>query len=821
MNYNDLKIIHRPLGNEQPYFQQPFERIPRYPSEGQPITIAAVMNPMDQAEFVQLHYRVAEEKEFTITEASCIGLSDSVGNSGCERYWVATIPPAAGGQRIEYFLRAGSGLSRAETDIFTFTVSSRSQVDTLHSIQRDEQKVTVRLHCKTSEQLVCLEFSGGQETVDMRVFLDEHPPCSVSENSHAGSLIPATTIQVTAEASGRITLSESTTDRVLVQFGNLGLMDLEGSTRELSLILKAEGSERFYGFGERYNRLDQRGQVIHNRVFEQYKNQRLKSYMPVPFFQSDRGYGLEVCTERNIIYDICNRKEDEVALSVGLGTTKELQFRWYFGSPVEIQRAFSKRTLCELSVPEWALGPWMSSNEWNSQKRVLDEVARTNELSIPATVVVIEAWSDEATFYIWNDAEYRCRPSDEPLSLSDFTFPEEGHWPDPKQMVDALHAEGKRVVLWQIPVVKQFPESEKTPEQQRIDLDYVEQSGLCLREEDGSAYRVRPGWFSSSKVPDLASTEARKWWFSKREYLIHELGIDGFKTDGGEHLWGMNTRSSEAYERECGHSRSGDTMINSFPLEYISSYHEALGKREGDEAPVTFSRSGYTKAGSLPCHWTGDQDSTWEAYRGVIKAMINANISGVPMIGWDIGGFSGEIPTAELYLRSAAAAVFSPIMQYHSEYHDHQIPHVDRTPWNIAERTGSPEVVDIYRRFAQLRTRLIPYLREELEHVRKTGEPLIRPLWLDSPEDTTCWQTEDEYRFGRALLIAPVLEEGQTHRGIYLPEGSWQELETGERFLGGVRVKREVPLGTIPVFRDLSQPWDLPELLFTSHEERR
>jgi len=433
----------------------------------------------------------------------------------------------------------------------------------------------------------------------------------------------------------------------------------------------------------------------------------------------------------------------------------------------------------------------MSSNEWNSQTMVMEQVRKTNEYRIPATVLVIEAWSDEATFYIWNDARYTPKLASEPFSYRDFTFPAEGRWPDPKGMIDELHRQGIRVILWQVPVMKKLDEPHA---QHDRDEAYMLEQGYTVREADGRPYRIRPFWFHDGLVLDVTNPEAVRWWLSKRAYLLDELGIDGFKTDGGEHLWGRDLRFADG--------RHGDELWNLYPNLYVGAYHRfAREKHRGDA--VTFSRAGFIGAQAAPCHWAGDENSTWEAFRASILAGLSAGISGIPFWGWDLAGFSGEIPSAELYLRATAMAAFCPIMQYHSEYNEHRQPCRDRTPWNIAERTGEPAVIKIYRKFAQLRMRLLPYIEAEAIHCATTGEPLMRPLFLDWPWDPVAWRIADQYCFGRALLIAPVVEPGAEERHVYLPPGEWEDFWDGIHLVGGQWVVRSTPLDIIPVYRRL------------------
>jgi alpha-glucosidase (family GH31 glycosyl hydrolase) len=351
------------------------------------------------------------------------------------------------------------------------------------------------------------------------------------------------------------------------------------------------------------------------------------------------------------------------------------------------------------------------------------------------------------------------------------------------------------VLLWQIPVMKKLDEPHA---QHDADEVYIVEKGYCVHDADGQPYRVRPPWFRGSLVLDVTNPDAVRWWLSKRAYLLDELGVDGFKTDGGEHLWGRDLCFADG--------RRGDELWNLYPNLYVSAYHRFVQKkRHGDG--VTFSRAGFTGAQATPCHWAGDENSTWEDFRCSLLAGLNAGISGLPFWGWDLAGFSGEVPSAELYLRAAAMSVFCPIMQYHSEYNEHRLPCRDRTPWNIAERTGEPAVIEIYRHFAQLRMQLLPYIEAEAAHCVATGEPLIRALFLDWPEDLLAWKIADQYCFGRALLVAPVVEPGVTQRRLYLPAGKWEDFWDGTHLAGGQWVTRPAPLDIVPVYRSLDAYW--------------
>jgi alpha-glucosidase (family GH31 glycosyl hydrolase) len=215
---------------------------------------------------------------------------------------------------------------------------------------------------------------------------------------------------------------------------------------------------------------------------------------------------------------------------------------------------------------------------------------------------------------------------------------------------------------------------------------------------------------------------------------------------------------------------------------------------------VTFSRAGFTGSQAHGAFWAGDENSTWEAFRWSLFAGLSATASGILYWGWDIAGFSGEIPTAELYVRSTAAAAFVPIMQYHSEFNHHRSPSRDRTPWNIAERTGDERVLPSVRRLVTLRERLVPYLEVEAAHAIDSGTSLMRPLFFDWPDDDRLWAHPLQWMLGRDLLVSPVTQEGASEHAATLPRGDWVHAFSGETVSGGAVDRRDVAWDEAPVY---------------------
>jgi alpha-glucosidase (family GH31 glycosyl hydrolase) len=353
-------------------------------------------------------------------------------------------------------------------------------------------------------------------------------------------------------------------------------------------------------------------------------------------------------------------------------------------------------------------------------------------------------------------------------------------------MVDELHRRGVKVLLWQIPLQKMQPPPRG---QAAADAARMIRDGYGIREAGGRPYRNRGWWFPQALMPDFTNPDARAWWLSKRRYLVEEIGIDGFKTDGGEHAWGHDLRYHDGTD--------GSASNNRYPVEYAHAYHDLL--TAAGKPPVTFSRAGFTGAQAYACQWAGDENSTWAAFRASIVAGLTAGLCGITYWGWDLAGFSGDVPDPELYLRAAQASCFMPIMQYHSEFNFHRLPSRDRTPWNIADRSGRPEVVGEFRQWAELRERLVPYLHEQTHLGIRAGLPLMRAMALEAPGDPRVWDYPLQFFCGTDLLVAPVTEPGTDSIEVYLPAGDWIDLCTGSRQASGP-VLRQTPLGEVAVF---------------------
>ena len=700
--------------------------------------------------------------------------------------------------------------SRAQSRAYSFTVMARTCVEEVQDIRFASNGVVVTfaapvegqvpaggrapvLHLMLEKGRLRMVYTFGEADTESRC----EGPCSF-ERSGENSYIyrdssSGRSVEITKspfsfavrDEGGRVLLrSENAEDGI---FKHLEVISAPGEAADSVTLRFASESGKYFGFGERYNRLDQRGLHPDICVYNPYLYQDGKTYMPVPFFFTETGFGMFVNTPNYVKFDCGSTRGARgrrIGINAKLGARDQaLEVYVFFGKPVEVIRDYLSVTGRPALPPKWAFGPWMSSNSWNTQREVVEQVDNMRKHDIPAAVFVIEAWSDEATFYIFNDARYELKDGEHHFAYGDFSFTPHGKWPDPKAMVDYVHSAGLRLVLWQIPVIKHFDIPENP--QHALDEAYVIRERLCAMNPDGTPYRITDGWFAGSLLLDFTNPKAREWWFNRRRYLLSDLGVDGFKTDGGEFIFDDDIVFFDG--------SAGRDMRNRYPNVYVAAYNEFIGKGR-----ITFSRAGFAGAQRYPLHWAGDQPSSFAHFRSVLVAGLSANISGIPFWGYDIGGFSGEIPTPELFIRSAEMAAFTPVMQFHSESRGEF--NRDRSPWNLADRTGDLRILDIYRYYAHLRMNLLPYIYQEATHASGSGEPMMRPLFIDYPDDPHAYDVEDEYLFGRDLLVAPIIEENCFARDVYLPEGEWVDFWTGAVYRGRAVLSYAADLDRIPVF---------------------
>jgi alpha-D-xyloside xylohydrolase len=286
------------------------------------------------------------------------------------------------------------------------------------------------------------------------------------------------------------------------------------------------------------------------------------------------------------------------------------------------------------------------------------------------------------------------------------------------------------------------------------------------------------------------------------------MGVDGFKTDGGEVVYREDLVFHDG--------KTGAEIKNGYAQSYVAAYRDAL-----PEDKALFSRAGYAGQHTTPILWAGDQESTFEELRSQLRAGLSSALSGIIFWGFDLAGFAGPLPSAELYLRATQLACFSPVMQWHSEpeggqFRDLQAQEMgnnERSPWNIAasvtpDGTGAGGIdadalLDRIRFWHRLRMNLLPYLYNEALNCAQHAVPLLRPLLYDvqneEPVDEHILNVDDQFMLGRSLLVAPVLYPGLDSRKVWLPPGDWYGLFDRRLYHGGQHIEAAA-IDTIPVF---------------------
>jgi alpha-D-xyloside xylohydrolase len=576
-----------------------------------------------------------------------------------------------------------------------------------------------------------------------------------------------------------------------------------GGVARLSVKQEAEGPvlairlpyRGVYGMGEKYDALNQKGRRVVNQVEEHFCHQGDKTYCPIPFFFTDTGFGFYADTLRLTVFDF--GKEILVTLP---GKTP---FFLFAGSPARIIGEYMSCLGKPVLPPKWVLGPWISANRWRTQAQIEAQLDVLEKHGFPATVLVIEAWSDEATFYIFNGAEYHAVGGGETLDYDDFDFSRSKFWQNPQGLTKKLHAAGLRLVLWQIPAYRKQEADEPVCMQHNHDRSYAAENRLCVMDNQGKPYTIPPGhWFAGSMLPDFSNPETRRIWFAKRRYLL-DMGVDGFKTDGGEFVYRENLIFHDG--------KTGAEMKNGYAQSYVAAYRDAL-----PEDKVLFSRAGFAGQHTTPILWAGDHESSFEELRNQLRAGLSAALSGIIFWGFDIAGFAGPLPSAELYLRATQLACFSPVMQWHSEPEGGQFRDIqaqeagnnERSPWNIAasnstDSTDASALLDRIRFWHRLRMNLLPYLYNEALNCVQNSVPLMRPLIFDVQNgnhvDEQVLNADDQFMMGRSLLVAPILYPGLGSRKVWLPPGEWYGLFDRRPYRGDQYIEA-ASVDTIPVF---------------------
>jgi alpha-D-xyloside xylohydrolase len=508
--------------------------------------------------------------------------------------------------------------------------------------------------------------------------------------------------------------------------------------------------EALFGLGEHFGALNRRGQAFASWTVDAFGVRSDRAYKNVPLLLSSDGYGVFFDMTAPLYYDL-----GQASVAAWQATARADHLRLYLiladGIAPMIQ-AYHRLTGAPAVPPDWSFGFWISRWGYRSREEVMAVARRMRQERVPCDVIHVDPY-----WMRYHDGHH-----------GDLEW-DEAAFPDPKGMIAELKALGFRLSLWESPYVPL--DSEMRAEGER--------KGFLLMAKDGGGPALVHGFAKPSAAVDFTNPDAVEWFKDKNRKLL-EMGVAVIKTDFAEDM------PTDAVAHD---GTPAEQLHNLYPLLYQRAVFEAT--REVHAYGLVWGRSGYAGSQRFPVQWGGDPGCTFEDMAASLRGALSWILSGAAFASFDMGGFFGiptltDPPSPELYIRwSQMGLLFS-----HARAHGHTAP---REPWAYGE-----PALTIFRRYAQLRYRLLPYLYAAARRAAD-GVPLVRPLVYDSPSDPTTHHIDDEYLLGPDLLVAPMFKpEGR--RDIYLPAGGWWDFWTDQRFDGARWIGYEAELETLPLF---------------------
>ena len=520
-----------------------------------------------------------------------------------------------------------------------------------------------------------------------------------------------------------------------------------------TISFRCEPDEHFVGTGERFRKMDLSGQTfqLKNQDGQGVNNRRC--YKNIPFYLSSRMYGVFYHTS-----DYCKLSlADHSARSVQFMCDRATLDVFLLGGqdPEEILKGYRMLTGFPAMPPLWSFGIWMSRMTYFSADEVEDICHRLREEHYPCDVIHLDTG--------WFRTDWLC----------EWKFNPE-RFPDPKVFISRLKEQGFKVSLWQLPYIAQGAEQLEEAKQNK----YISQP---TKEEETST-----GGASNFSALDYAGTidftypKATDWYKYTLLKPLLDMGVKCIKTDFGE-----NIHMDHQY-----HASTPERLNNIYALLYQKAAYEVTREVTGDG--IIWARAGWAGCQRYPLHWGGDSESSWAGMAGSLKGGLHLGLSGFAFWSHDVPGFHStpdfmNSPLDEqVYVRWTQFGVFTSHMRYHGT--------CKREPWHY------PNIAPIVKRWWKLRYRLLPYIIEQSERACQSGIPLVQALLFHHPHDRQVWHIDDEYYFGKELLVCPVMN-ADNRRDIYLPEGLWVNFFTGKRLEGGRwYYDVEVPLDQMPVY---------------------
>lgn len=628
----------------------------------------------------------------------------------------------------------------------TVTVTAPGAVIRRRGDTLNRPTLTITLHSPLPNVIgVRVEHWQGTHAERGFALASEDAPVEVVVDDESG-MLRAGDLVATVRRGAPWSLTFSAGDTVLTSSGRKSLahMTVAGDGTYVHEQLALGVGELVYGLGERFGPLVKNGQTVDIWNADGGTSSE-QAYKNVPFYLTNRGYGVLVNHPGHVSYEIGSESVERVQFSVP-GESLEY-FLIYGPTPKQILERYTALTGRPATVPAWSYGLWLST----SFTTAYDEATVTSfidgmaERDLPLSVFHFDCfWMRE---FNWCDFEWDPR-----------TFP------DPEGMLARLHGKDLRVSVWINPYIGQ-----------RSPL-FVEAAaaGYLVRRPDGDVWQWDM-WQAGMGLVDFTNPDATRWYQEHLRRLVAQ-GVDCFKTDFGERI---------PVDVEYFDGSSPERMHNLYTQLYNEAVFEVLQEARGAGDAVLFARSATTGGQTMPVHWGGDNTSSYESMAETLRGGLSLAFSGFGFWSHDIGGFEGT-PDPGVFKRWTAFGLLSS----HSRLHGSDSV---RVPWAFDE-----EAVEVTRRFTKLKLRLMPYLFAAGREAARHGTPVMRPLQLEFPGDPAVDHLDRQYLLGGDLLVAPVFSPAEVE--FYLPAGTWTEFFSGESVEGG-RWRREThAFDSIPLY---------------------